>query len=302
MPESPPQADRNSEAGAACKPAAALPPGLYLVATPIGNLRDITLRALDTLRAADIIACEDTRRTRALLSHYSITGKLAAHHDHNEAQSGQSLVRQIADGKSVALVSDAGTPLISDPGFALVAAVREAGFPVTSVPGASAPLVALQLSGLPSDRFCFAGFPPVRSGQRRRFFGEFASLPASLIFFESPRRLAASLAEMAVVFGDRRACIARELTKMHEEVRAGGLADLARAFAEAEPPKGEVVIVVERPGQGVRGLSGGELDALLEEALRRSRLREAVDEVAAITGMQRRMVYERALSLKRGEG
>lgn len=280
--------------------ALALPAGLYLVATPIGNLRDVSLRALDVLRAADIVACEDTRRTRPLLTHFGISASLTAHHDHNEAASGQNLVRQIAGGKSVALVSDAGMPLVSDPGFGLVAAVRAAGLPVTSIPGPSAPLAALQLSGLASDRFCFAGFLPPRQGARKRFLSEFIAVPASLIFFESPRRLAASLADMATVFGSRPACVARELTKMHEQVRTGSLPDLAAAYAEEEAPRGEIVVIVDRPADEAAGEADGEarLDGLLTEALGRQRLRDAVAEIAAITGLPRRQVYDRALALK----
>ncbi|MEO1250219.1 MAG: 16S rRNA (cytidine(1402)-2'-O)-methyltransferase [Pseudomonadota bacterium] len=269
---------------------------MYLVATPIGNLRDITLRALDTLRAADIIACEDTRRTRPLLTHFGITGTLVAYHDHNEDKAAQRLVGHMEDGLSVALVSDAGTPLISDPGFGLVAATRAAGLPVTAIPGPSAPLLALQLSGLASDRFCFVGFPPTRQGARKTAFAELASIPASLIFFESPRRLADSLADMAAVFGPRPACVARELTKLHEEVRTGPLPDLAGLYDKEGPPKGEVVIVVDAPGES-EPISPENLDALLQAALADQPVRDAAAGVASVTGLSRKEVYERALIL-----
>lgn len=259
-------------------------------------MRDITLRALDTLRAADIIACEDTRRTRPLLTHFGISGMLAAYHDHNEDKAAQKLVARMRDGHSVALVSDAGTPLISDPGFGLVAATRAASLPVTAIPGPSAPLLALQLSGLASDRFCFAGFPPTRKGPRRTAFAELASIPTSLIFFESPRRLADSLAAMADVFGPRRACVARELTKLHEEVRTGTLPDLVDAYEREGPPKGEVVIIVDAPAER-EPVSAENLDALLRSALADQPVREAAAGVASVTGLSRKEVYERALIL-----
>ncbi|MEM8914268.1 MAG: 16S rRNA (cytidine(1402)-2'-O)-methyltransferase [Pseudomonadota bacterium] len=284
---------------AACKPEeAALAPGLYLVATPIGNLADITVRALDTLRAADMIACEDTRRTRPLLSHYGVRATMVPLHDHNEAQAARGIVDHIEAGRSVALVSDAGMPLISDPGFGLVGAVRKAGHPVTSIPGPTAPLVALQLAGLPSDRFCFCGFPPPRQAARKRFLAEFAAVPASLIFFESPRRLAASLADMAAIFGPRQAGIARELTKLHEEVRTDTLTALADAYRDEGPPRGEIVVVVDRAEAEAGQADEGRLDELLRDALGRVRLKEAVAEVSAITGIARGDVYSRALALK----
>ncbi len=270
--------------------------GLYLVATPIGNLRDITLRALDTLRGADIIACEDTRRTRPLLTHFGMTGTLVAYHDHNEDKAAQTLVARMREGLSVALVSDAGTPLISDPGFSLVAATRAAGLPVTAIPGPSAPLLALQLSGLASDRFCFAGFLPNRQGARRTALAELAGVPASLIFFESPRRLADSLADMAAAFGPRPACVARELTKLHEEVRTGPLPELAIHYDREGPPRGEVVVVIDAPAEK-EPVSADKIDALLTAALADQPVREAATGVASVTGMPRKDVYERALIL-----
>jgi len=281
-----------------------LAPGLYLVSTPIGNLRDITLRALDTLKSADIVACEDTRRTRALLTHFGISASLVAYHDHNERQAAEKLVAKIVEGRSVALVSDAGSPLVSDPGFALVAAAQAAGVPVTGMPGPSAALLALQLSGLASDKFCFAGFPPTRRAARKKALAELARIPTSLIFFESPRRLGDSLADMADCLGNRRACVARELTKLHEEVRTDTLETLASHYESAGPPKGEIVVVVDAPASGAQETEV-DLDHLLSTALEEQTMREAVAQAAAISGLPRKQVYERALVLsgkKREQG
>ena len=200
---------------------------LALVATPIGNLGDITLRALETLRTADAIACEDTRVTAKLLARHKIERPLIAYHEHNARQMEPQLIGRLEAGEQIALVSDAGTPLLSDPGAGLVRAAIEAGIRVTALPGPSAALAALSLSGLPTERFLFAGFPPARSGERRRFLAELAPVAATLILYEAPHRLAESLTDMAAVFGDRPAAIARELTKLHEEVRHGSLAALA---------------------------------------------------------------------------
>ena len=219
-------------------------PGLYLVATPIGNLRDITLRALDVLSAADRIACEDSRVTRKLLAAYNLARPLVSYHEHNAESVRPRLIQALQNGQSVALVSDAGTPLISDPGFKLVRAAHEAGLPVTSIPGPSAALAALTLSGLPSDRFLFAGFLPAKSGARRKVLAELSAVPATLVLFESSRRLAATLAAMTDVFGDRPAVLTRELTKRFEEVRRGTLGELAAQIAAEGPPKGEATLVV----------------------------------------------------------
>ncbi|WP_425450170.1 16S rRNA (cytidine(1402)-2'-O)-methyltransferase [Virgifigura deserti] len=274
-----------------------MPRGLILVATPIGNLADITLRALDTLRRADVIACEDTRVTARLLARYGIETSLLAYHDHNAARRRPVLLDRLRRGETVALVSDAGTPLVSDPGFKLVRAARDAGINVTAAPGPSAPLTALVISGLPSDRFLFAGFLPPRGAARRTALGTLATVPASLLFFESAGRLAATLADMATVLGPREAAVARELTKLFEEVRRAPLPELAAHYAAAGPPKGEIVIVVAPPEEAAA--TEADLDAALERALAEMSLRDAAAAVATATGRPRREVYARALALAR---
>ena len=275
--------------------APALAPGLYLVATPIGNLRDITLRALEVLAAADLIACEDTRVTRKLLDHYGIATPLSPYHDHNAAEARPRLLERLADGAVIALVSDAGTPLISDPGYKLVRATREQGVSVTALPGASAVLAALNVGGLPTDRFFFEGFLPAKEGARRARISELKHIPATLVLFETGGRLAAALADLAAGLGPRAAAICRELTKLYEEVRSGDLAALAREFAAAEP-KGEIVVVVAPPADEDK-LEATDIDALLRAAIDRLSVKDAVAEIAAATGEPRREVYRRALAL-----
>lgn len=275
--------------------------GLYLVATPIGNAADITLRALDTLRRADLLACEDTRVTRKLLAMHGIDRggpSLVAYHDHNAASMRPRLLSHIAGGGSVALVTDAGSPCISDPGYKLVEAVTEAGLPVTTAPGPVAAIVALQLSALPTDRFMFAGFPPPKSRARQRFFAELAGVPATLVFYEGPSRVAACLSDMAASLGNRQAAVARELTKLFEEVKRGSLEELAAFYETAGPPRGEVAIVVAPPV--AEATSDGDLDALLLKALKDQSIKDAVAGVAAATGRRRREVYARALELSGG--
>jgi 16S rRNA (cytidine1402-2'-O)-methyltransferase len=272
-------------------------PGLAVVATPIGNMLDITLRALATLRAADVIACEDTRVTHKLLARHGIARPLLAYHDHNAERMRPVLLDRLRRGERVALVSDAGTPLISDPGFRLVQAALAEGLPVTTLPGASAPLAALILSGLPSDRFLFAGFLPPKSAARRRALAELAVVPATLVFFESAPRLAAALADMAAVLGPRRAAVARELTKLFEEVRRGELAELAAHYQSAGRPRGELVVVVGPANAEAPALAGAALDEQLTAALQQMSVRDASEAVAAATGRKRREVYARALLL-----
>ena len=275
----------------------AVEPGLHLVATPIGNLADITLRALAVLSRADVIACEDTRVTGKLKSAFGLSAHLVSYHDHNAARVGPALIRRLEDGQIVALVSDAGTPLISDPGYRLVGAAIAAGIPVTAVPGPSAALAALVASGLPTDRFLFAGFLPPRQAARHAALHAIAPVRATLVFFESPKRLAATLADMADALGARPAAIARELTKRHEEVRRGRLAELAHAYGNEEPPKGEIVIVIGPPeDEAPTGVA--EVDRRLRAALARAGVRDAAAEVAAATGWPRRDVYRRALALR----
>ena len=269
-----------------------------MVATPIGNLADISLRALEVLAKVDLIACEDTRTTRKLLTAHGIAARLTAYHDHNAARVRPKLMERLECGEAVALVSDAGTPLISDPGYKLVAAAAEANVTVTAVPGASAALAALTVAGLPSDRFLFAGFLPNKSGARRRTLAELAPVPASLVIYESARRLPASLADMAGVLGPRPAVVARELTKLHEEVRRGTLPALADHYGRAGPPKGEVVVVIGPPDPDSAAAPDAEvLDSQLRAALRRASLRDAVAAVAEASGLPRKQVYVRALEL-----
>jgi 16S rRNA (cytidine1402-2'-O)-methyltransferase len=269
---------------------------LYLVATPIGNLGDITLRALDILRGADLIACEDTRITRRLLSHYDIGTPTTAYHDHNAPTALPRLIKRLQKGEIVALVSDAGTPLISDPGYRLVQAAIAADIAVTTAPGPVAAIAALSLAGLPTDSFLFSGFLPPKQGPRRQRLEALSAVPAALIFYESPRRVPATLADMADCWGDRPAAVVRELTKMYEEVRRGTLTALAAAFAESGPPRGEVVLVVGPPAPQA-ALDDGQVDAMLGQALATMSLRDAVDHVAAASGRPRRDVYRRALAL-----
>jgi 16S rRNA (cytidine1402-2'-O)-methyltransferase len=271
-------------------------PGLHLVATPIGNLRDITLRALDTLAGADLIVCEDTRVTRKLLDRYDIRTKTLAYNDHNARRVLPGLIERLKDGDSLALVSDAGTPLISDPGYRLVTEAVAADVPVHALPGASAALAALVLAGLPTDAFFFAGFLPPRSAARTKRIAALAAVPGSLVFYESPQRLAASLADLAGELGDRPAAVARELTKLHEEVVRGSLDGLASLYAEADPPRGEIVIVVGPPADETPA-DDGAVTAALEAALDGESLRDAVDRVTAETGRPRREVYRLALAI-----
>ena len=273
--------------------------GLYVVSTPIGNLRDITLRALDVLGLADEVLAEDTRQTRKLLDAHGISAKLSPYHDHNGAERRPALLAALKEGARIALVSDAGTPLVSDPGFKLVRDAAAAGVRIVPVPGASAPLAALVLSGLPSDRFMFAGFPPAKDQARENWLGELRGIPATLILFETGPRLAASLSAMAGVFGAaRQAVVARELTKLFEEARHGTLGELAAAYASEAAPKGEIVVVVGPPVP--EAVTGEALDAALIEAMSRMPVKAAAAEVAGRFGLARRTAYQRALALKDG--
>ncbi|HEX4195507.1 MAG TPA: 16S rRNA (cytidine(1402)-2'-O)-methyltransferase [Stellaceae bacterium] len=276
-----------------------LPSGLYVVATPIGNLRDITLRALDVLAAADVIACEDTRVTEKLTSRYGLASARLPYHEHNAERMRPVLLEKMKAGAVVALVSDAGTPLISDPGFKLVRAAIAEGIAVTTLPGPSAALAALVLSGLPSDRFFFQGFLPPKETARRRVLGEIAPLQATLIIYETGPRLAATLADMADVLGARPAAVARELTKLYEELRRGSLPELAAHYAEAGGPKGEIVIVVGGADEAAAraAISDDDIDAALKTALATMSVKDASTAVADATGRPRRDVYQRALAL-----
>jgi 16S rRNA (cytidine1402-2'-O)-methyltransferase len=279
-----------------------LEPGLYLVATPLGNLGDITRRAIVVLSQADLIACEDTRVTRRLLAAFGIPApRLVRYDDHSAERVRSTLIEAVRHGKTVALVSDAGTPLIADPGYRLVRAAHEAGLLVNAVPGPSAVVAALAVSGLPCDRFLFCGFLPPKAGPRARALEAVKTVPASLVVFEAPHRLPAALASMAAVLGPREAAVARELTKLHEEVRRGTLATLAAHYAAAGAPKGEVVIVVGPPPDAAPPDAADDLDAQLETALAKMSLRDAAAAVATASGRPRREVYARALALARGK-
>jgi 16S rRNA (cytidine1402-2'-O)-methyltransferase len=271
-----------------------LAPGLHIVATPIGNLGDITLRALETLAGADLIACEDTRVTRKLLDRYGIATTLTPYHDHNAAKARPGLLRRLAQGAALALVSDAGTPLVSDPGFKLVREARDAGYPITTLPGASAVLAALSVAGLPTDQFFFAGFLPPKAAARRARIAELGRIPATLVLFETGPRVAATLADLAAGLGPREVALCRELTKLHEEVRRGDAPTLAQSCADTAL-RGEIVLVIGPPAP--EQPSEEDTDRLLRQALRRVSLKDAVGEIAAMTGLPRRDLYQRALAL-----
>lgn len=280
-----------------------LPQGLYLVATPIGASQDISLRALDALRRADVIAAEDTRRAQKLMSIHGVprAGRpLIPYHDHSSEGARGGLLARIAEGRSVVCVSDAGTPLIADPGWKLAREAIDQDLPVIALPGASALLAALCVSGLPTDRFLFAGFPPPKQAGRQAEFTELATLKATLVFYESPRRLAACLADMATIWGaDRTAAVCRELTKLYEETRRGTVGELATHYADAGAPKGEIVILIGPPLK--TEAAEADVDAALTEALKTHRVKDAAKEVAAKLGLPRRDVYQRALALNEAQ-
>ncbi|HKX78803.1 MAG TPA: 16S rRNA (cytidine(1402)-2'-O)-methyltransferase [Novosphingobium sp.] len=271
-----------------------LPPGLYIVATPIGNLGDVTLRAIETLRGVSAVACEDTRVTARLLNHLGISKRMIRYDDHSGEADRDALLALMSD-VPVALVSDAGTPLISDPGFRLVRAARDQGIAVTGIPGPSAVIVALTLSGLPSDRFLFAGFLPVKMKAREAVLEELSGVPATLVFYETAPRLIDSLDMIAQVLPGREVAVARELTKKFEECRSGSPADLAAHFRE-RPPKGEIVLVIAPPL--APSPDDFDADALLRAELSVSKPSVAAGKVAKVTGLDRKALYARALELK----
>ena len=282
-------------------PARPLEPALYLVATPIGNLGDITLRALETLAGADVLACEDTRVTRVLLDRYGIQNRPYPYHEHNADEAGPRLLQALEAGKSVALVSDAGTPLVSDPGYRLAQNAIAAGYRVVPIPGASAPLAALVGSGLPNDAFLFAGFLPSKDKARRDRLAEFEAVPATLMFFESPHRIAATLAAAAdVLGGDRAASVCRELTKTYEEFRRGTLAELAGHYADVDSVKGEIVLVVGPPPERV--VEAADVDAILADLARTLPTSKAAAEASRLTGISKKELYQRLLDMKGGDG
>ena len=274
--------------------AGSVAPGLFIAATPIGNLADITLRVLETLAGCDLIACEDTRVTRKLLNHYVISTKTISYHEHNAEAAGRRIVEDLGNGKSVVLVSDAGTPVISDPGSRLVDLALDAGHPVWPLPGASAPLAGLVAANLPCETWCFAGFLPTKQGARKARLQELSNLHATLVFFESPNRVSKSLADMSAVLGaDRQVVVARELTKLHEEVSRGQLAGLSQEFV-TRTVKGEVVILVGPPKEE----EGSDPDTLLLELMREMPVSRAAAQASELTGKPKRELYQRALELK----
>ena len=274
-----------------------LAPGLYLVSTPIGNLGDISLRALAVLARASLIAAEDTRHSKKLLSHFGIAGDITPYHEHNAERERPRLLARVRAGFAVALISDAGTPLISDPGYKLVREALDQGLMVTSIPGPSAALAALTNAGLPTDTFLFAGFLPAKSGPRRARLAELREVPATLIFFETAPRLAKSLADMADVLGPREAAIARELTKLHEGVRRGTLDTLAAGLAGEDSLKGEIVVVIAPPTAAETEVTDARIIADLEAALRTQSFRDAVRSVTDALQVKRSRVYELGLGL-----
>src|ERR671911_1636110 len=260
-----------------------LSPGLYVVATPIGNLKDVSFRALSVLAAADAVLAEDTRVTKTLLAHYGITTPLVAYHDHSNEAVRERMIHRVRDGQALALVSDAGTPLVSDPGYKLVQSAIEAGLPVTPIPGASAVLTALVVSGLPTDRFFFEGFLPPRSAARRARLETLAGIPGTLMLFEAPHRLPEMLADAAAVLGPRPAVVARELTKLFETVRRGPLPDLAATFAGEGPPKGEVVVLI---GEATEAMQDAEADAALDGRLEAALAHHSIKDAAALVAAE----------------
>ena len=274
---------------------AKLSPGLYIVATPIGNLSDLSPRAASVLADADLIAVEDSRVTAKLLAHIGVRKSMIAYHDHNADKVRPGLIAQMAD-KAVALVSDAGTPLISDPGYKLVRDARSAGIAVVTLPGPCAAVAALTLAGLPTDRFLFLGFLPAKPGARTSAIAEVAKVRATLLLYESGPRLAATLTALAEALGPREAAVAREISKRFEETVTGTLADLAARYAEAAP-KGEIVIIVAPPGEAAP-VAEADVDSALREAMERLSPSRAAAEVAERLGLPRRRAYERALELK----
>jgi len=272
-----------------------LEPGLYIVATPIGNLGDVSARAMEVLRGVAAIACEDTRVTGKLLHHLGIKQKLVRYDDHASDVT-RDYILQLAARQAVALVSDAGTPLISDPGYKLVRAAREQGIALVSLPGPSAVIVALTLAGLPSDRFLFGGFLPPKDKPRREVLGELAALRATLVFYETAPRLADSLTAIGEVLAGREVAVARELTKKFEECRAGSAAELIAHYA-AHPPKGEIVLLIGPPGEP-DAPSEEDVDALLRAALETQKASQAAAQIAKATGLDRKALYARAMELK----
>jgi 16S rRNA (cytidine1402-2'-O)-methyltransferase len=287
--------------GAARFEADALAPGLHLVATPIGNLGDITIRALATLAAADCVLCEDTRTSNRLMERFAIKVRLEPYHEHNAAKVRPQIIKRLKDGEAIALISDAGTPLVSDPGYKLVKEAIAGGITVTACPGPSAVMAGLAISGLPTDRFLFAGFVPPKPGERRRVFAEFAGVKATLVFFESPHRILEALEDLAGAYPTRSIAVTRELTKLHEEVLRGTAAEVARTLAERPAIKGEITLLVGPPTEELE-ISDAELDQAIAEALAAMPASKAASAVARRYGLNRADIYQRILKAKPGDG
>ncbi len=290
---------RTFRIGDAVMQAKPLEPALYIVATPIGNLADITLRALETLAASDLVACEDTRTSRVLLDRYGISTKTVSYHVHNEASSGERLLDDIASGKSVALISDAGTPLISDPGERIAALAKERSIRVVPIPGASAVLAALSSAGIATERFFFDGFLPAKQGQRRSRLATLAALDATLVFYEAPHRLTETLEDMKSVFGDARiGAVCRELTKSFEEITRADFRTLLERYSSDVRTRGEIVIVVAPPADQAVGTA--DIDTLLRSLIAEMPASKAAAEASRLTGEPKGDLYKRILAMKSG--
>jgi 16S rRNA (cytidine1402-2'-O)-methyltransferase len=292
------ETSRRYSIGAAVFEAEKRRPGLYVTATPIGNLRDITIRALETLAGVDRVLCEDTRIASKLLDRYGIRNKLSPYHEHNAQKVRPGILADLKDGAAIALVSDAGMPLVSDPGYKLVAEAAGIGIHVEAIPGASATLMSLALSGLPTDRFLFSGFLSHKTGERQAALAELKNMRASLIFFESPNRIVDTLRAIAEVMGDRAVAVTRELTKLHEEVVRGSASEVAVALAARPSIKGEITLVVGPPDLSIAEASVDEIDAALKEATQSLSAGQAAARVARQLGIPKKHAYARLLSLK----
>jgi 16S rRNA (cytidine1402-2'-O)-methyltransferase len=275
--------------------------GLYITATPIGHLGDVTLRALATMAAVDVLLCEDTRTTGKLLERYAIRTKLMPYHEHNATRVRPAILKALGEGQAYALVSDAGMPLVSDPGYRLVGDCVEHNIPVTAVPGASAVLTALALSGLPTDRFTFVGFLPTKSGERKKLLSEFAAVKSTLVAFESPHRIVDALADLAATLGNRRVAVTRELTKLHEEVLRGTALDVHDILKSRPSVKGEITLVIAPPDQSAVQVSEGDLESAIDEALRSMPAAKAASEVAKRFDLVKKDIYARILARKNAD-
>jgi 16S rRNA (cytidine1402-2'-O)-methyltransferase len=290
---------RRYSIGASQFEAEKLPPGLYVTATPIGHLGDVTLRALSTMAAVDILLCEDTRTTAKLLERYGIRTRLMAYHEHNAAKVRPAILRSLGEGQAIALVSDAGMPLVSDPGYRLVADCVANAIPVTAIPGASAVLTALALSGLPTDRFSFLGFLPTKSGERKKLLTEFMNVKSTLIAFESPHRIVDALADVASTLGGRRIAVSRELTKLHEEVLRGTASEVQEILDSRPSIKGEITLVIAQPEQNAVQASDEDIESAIDAALKSMPAARAAADIAKRFDLAKKDIYARILSRKK---